>query len=51
MTNLHEYLHTNRFCPKCGKELKKEIHKTYYNYDYVCKNCDENFFYFETKNK
>jgi len=37
---------TGKFCPKClGKlEVEKEI-----DYPYVCLECDENFYEFETK--
>lgn len=41
-----EKLKTNVVCPQCGKELFKSDLP---DYDYVCENCDENFFTIETK--
>ena len=37
-----------RYCPKCSEELEieKEI-----DYPYLCLECDENFYEFETKTK
>ena len=37
-----------RYCPKCSEELEieKEI-----DYPYLCWECDENFYEFETKTK
>ena len=48
---LKKYLKTNRFCPKCGKELSLEIHSTVGHYPFFCKKCDENFYDFETLHK
>ena len=39
-------LKTNIICPHCGKELFKSDLP---DYDYVCENCDENFYTIETK--
>lgn len=36
---------TNRICIKCGKQLLKSDLKAY---KYLCLNCDENFYEFET---
>lgn len=41
-----ERLKTNVTCPHCGKELFKSDLP---DYDFVCKDCDENFFTIETK--
>ena len=46
-----EYINqkTNIKCPKCSEFLHKETEKMEHNYPYVCLECGENFFEFETK--
>ena len=39
---------TNRFCFRCGHRV---FHSDVKGYPYVCQNCDENMFSFETYKK
>ena len=39
---------TNKDCPKCNSKLYNEIIKEI-DYPYVCLDCDENFYNFETE--
>ena len=39
---------TNRFCLRCGHRI---YHSDVRGYPYVCPNCDENMFTFETTKK
>ena len=40
-----------KYCPKCDSKLEVEKEKEI-DYPYVCRDCDENFYEFETiKNK
>lgn len=36
---------TNRFCCRCGQKV---FHSDVKGYSYVCKQCDENLYLFET---
>lgn len=45
---LHKKYGTNKKCVKCGNQLLISDLK---QYKYLCLNCDENFYSFETKDK
>lgn len=38
-----------RVCRRCGEPVLKERKKTLDDYPFVCPNCDENMFAFETR--
>ena len=38
-----------RVCRRCGETVLKETAKTLDDYPFVCPNCDENMFTFETR--